>query len=95
MTRFFVFSLFLVLCVTVNAAEENASRTNDVFVDGFGESSKSLTSDQAITNWLDSELKQQLNLGASDELSLSEQSTTINNFNIRCVLYCININCSI
>lgn len=42
-----------------------------------------MTSDEAIINWLGSELTAQLNLGPSDELSLSEQSSTVNNFNIR------------
>ncbi|MBN4075499.1 MAG: hypothetical protein COA71_02715 [SAR86 cluster bacterium] len=65
------------------STEEGASDANAVFVDGFGENSKRLTSDEAIVSWLGSELKQQLNLGPADELSLSEQSSTVNNFNIR------------
>lgn len=82
MLKVFVFLLTLISSGVLVAAE-NASISNGVFVDGFGENTKRLASDEAIVTWLGSELKGQLNLGPSDDLNLIEQSSTVNNFNIR------------
>jgi neutral peptidase B len=74
------------LCL-VEAAEESQGQNagNTVVINSFGENSKKLSSDEAITSWLGSELKDQLGLAAGDGLVLSERSATINNYSIRSV----------
>lgn len=81
--KFFAASIFFVAGSLLFSVEDSAAQVRGVFVDGFGENTKSLSNDAAIITWLNNELKAQLNLGPDDEISLSEQSVTVNNFNIR------------
>ncbi len=58
---------------------------SEVFFDGFGENTRTFSSDEEIIQWLSTDLHAELNLGPADELMLSEQSASINNFSIHTV----------
>lgn len=83
MHKFYATLLIFAATALLFVNEDVAAQVSGVFVDGFGENTKSLNSDEAIITWLDYELKEQLNLGPEDQLNLSVQSTTVNNFNVR------------
>lgn len=80
--------LLIVLHAPFLFAQEGGSagrRSGAVFIDGFGENSVPLTSEQAISDWLNDELSLTLNLGPDDDLTLSDQVATVNDYNVRSI----------
>lgn len=82
------FVLGFMLAGSVVSAQEGASSgtsQNGALLIEFGENPATLGSDEAITEWLNDELRLQLNLSAADGLTLSDNVVSVNNVNIRSV----------